>query len=299
MATSSKKGAQSEEAEDLAKTIGKRILINYLRSNEVVSKLEPNDLSILWLCYIHLEAFNYLPSFLRVSSLLTSRIVRHLDDRLFWHMEAANSHLQLPVKKRNFNKLFFESLSLIYSLRSVSQDELSRKFDLFLLPWNTKFNPSANNQSKLQLKSQPKLEELQSLFHESLKSVSNRCASNSLFTKQKTRQFSLPLLVNFINLECSNKRFDVASKLCERLLKSSDTEMLKELWLSLVYIQRCQQQANASFDSAVLENTIGTCLKMFPLDSQIRFVSCKYYASIVSVLAFWRIFFWFYVYSLF
>ena len=287
MATSSRKAAQSEEAEDLAKNIGKRTLISYLRSSEVVAKLEPSDLSILWLCYIHLEAFNYLPSFLRVSSLLTSRIVRHLDDRLFWHMEAADSHVQLPVKKRNFNKLFFESLSLIYNLRSVNQDELGRKFDLFLLPWNTKFNQSANNQPKLQLKSQPKLEELQSLFHESLKSVSNRCASNSLFTKQKTRQFSLPLLVNFINLECSNKRFDVASKLCERLLKSSDAEMLKELWLSLVYIQRCQQQqASASFDSAVLENTIGTCLKMFPLDSQIRFVSCKYYASIVSVLAF-------------
>ena len=77
----------------------------------------------------------------------------------------------------------------------------------------------------------------------------------------------------------SNKRHEVAAKLCERLLKSSEAEDLKELWISQIYIY-CSQNSDSS--RLLVENTIKSVLKIFPMDVQITFVAAQYFASVVS-----------------
>ncbi len=72
-----------------------------------MSKLEPNDLCLIWLCAIHLEAFSSLPSMVRCTSLLNSRVLKYFDTRAFWKLTANN--------KRVFNQNFFHRLSKIYA----------------------------------------------------------------------------------------------------------------------------------------------------------------------------------------
>jgi len=119
------------------------------------------------------------------------------------------------------------------------------------------------------------------LFYEALKAVNNRVASSgnsNAANKELARLISLPLFINLITLEISNKRHEVAGKLCERLLKSSDAEILKELWISQIFIQRSQ---SSEVPNSLIEATIKSALKIFPMDSQITFVSAQYYASVV------------------
>ena len=85
----------------------KELLRKYLHRPEIVSKLEPNDLCLIWLCAIHLEAFSSLPSMVRCTSLLNSRVLKYFDTRTFWKLTANN--------KRVFNQNFFHRLSKIYA----------------------------------------------------------------------------------------------------------------------------------------------------------------------------------------
>lgn len=83
----------------------------------------------------------------------------------------------------------------------------------------------------------------------------------------------------------------MAAKICERLLKSPDARKLKELWLTLVYIHRCNKPAGGSGTSSSgsssdqheqnVEETIRNCLDLFPHDAQITYISAQFYASIV------------------
>jgi hypothetical protein len=117
------------------------------------------------------------------------------------------------------------------------------------------------------------------LFYEALKSINTRL-SHSL--KQKARLISLPLYINLICLEIFNKRHEIAVKLCERLLKSNDAEFMKELWISHIFIQTFSIKSDNQKVNDSIEKSIKTCIKMFPLDAQIVFVSCQYYSAIVT-----------------
>lgn len=248
----------STNLEDTDKKEAKNVLSKYLNSAEIVSKLEPNDLSLLWLCLIHLEAFLFLPNWLCLSN-LTNKISKSVESRIFWSLE----------KKRHFNRNLFYDVNYLYKNRLVKNSDSSliqRQFDLFLLPWRQQAKYSCST------------EKLQKLFHEALKSINTRCPANmtsSLSAKQEIRLFSLPLFINLINLEVSNKRFEIASKFCDRLLISADAKYLKELWINLIFIQK-QQGSNQ------LEQTIQTSLSMFVKDAQILYIAAQYYASVVS-----------------
>jgi len=241
---------------------GRELLSKYLHRPEIVSKLEPNDLCILWLCAIHLEAFSCLPNMVRCKLILNSRVLKHFEKKEFWRLGAT---------KRSFNQLFFQQLDDIYlriennQKNSICRDQ--RQTDMFLLPWNSHYTCT--------------IEKLQSLFYEALKSITSRLAliGTSSETKQLTRLVSVPLFINLLTLEMSNKRHEVAAKLCERLLKSSDAEILKELWISQIFIHRSQGLESSK---GQIENTIKCSLKIFPMDAQITFVAAQYYASIVS-----------------
>ena len=277
-----------ESSSDAKKATGTSLFKHYLNSADVVSTLELNDLCLTWLCAIHLEAFGCMPSWLRASSLLSNKIGPHLSQAEFWHSDA-NGATEMSI--RNFSRLFMESVRLVYKLRSPNaQNEIVRNFDLFILPWSSK---SASNAAKYDL------EKIKSMFHDALKSMTSRCSVT--VSKQKIYIYSLPLFINLISLEVANRRYDVASKFCERLLKSAETEMFKELWLSLVYIQQCQIAQVASSaetsmavtvdeGSLLLENTFSSCLRTFPFDAQIRFLACKYYVSIVRIYSFMNVF---------
>lgn len=137
-----------------------------------------------------------------------------------------------------------------------------------MLPW------------KQQSKYSCSIEKLKTMFHEALKSINVRCPANpatSLVVRQEIRLYSLPLFINLINLEVSCKRFEVASKICDRLLQLADAKILKELWICLIHIQKCQQQADQ------VEQTIYNCLRMFPNDAKIVFIAAQYYASVVCL----------------
>ena len=184
-------------------------------------------------------------------------------------------------------------MNLIYKQRTESTS-LSRQLDSFLLPWNFKQQKKINQSTYA-----CSIEQIQSLFYEALKSINTRLSQSTTTTsnnKQKARLYSLPLFINLICLEISNKRNEIASKLCDRLLRSNDAESLKELWLSQIYIQRCSVKAISSENSneneinTSIENIIKSSTKIFPLDAQITFVSAQYYSSNVKKLIFVKFF---------
>lgn len=90
------------------------------------------------------------------------------------------------------------------------------------------------------------------------------------------------------------KRYDTAIQICERLLKSADARKIKELWLTIIYIHRCKSQSNQqvtaestksnSSDSSLVEETVKTCLNMFPEDAQVTYVAAQFFSSIVRIL---------------
>lgn len=75
--------------------------------------------------------------------------------------------------------------------------------------------------------------------------------------------------------------------MCDRLVKSADARTLKELWLTLIYIQRCKLVATSSITSskepADVEKTIQTCINLFPKDAQITYVAAQYFSLIVKL----------------
>jgi len=152
-------------------------------------------------------------------------------------------------------------------LKKSSTIQNQRQTDFFLLPWNQNYSCT--------------IDKIQNLFYDALKSINNRLAilGTSSSVKKLTRRISVPLFINLITLEMSNKRHEVAAKLCERLLKSSEAEDLKELWISQIYIY-CSQNSDSS--RLLVENTIKSVLKIFPMDVQITFVAAQYFASVVS-----------------
>jgi len=246
-------------------TESKELLSKYLHRSEIVSKLEPNDLCLIWLSAIHLEAFSSLPNMLRCSSLLNSRVHKYFDSQTFWRLDSNN--------RRVFNRNFHQRLSKIYTNIENTQKCVTnidqRQTDSFLLPWNFNYECS--------------IEKIQSLFYEALKAINNRVCTTGTSTanKQLARLISLPLFINLITLEISNKRHEVAAKLCERLLKSSDAEILRELWISQIFIYRSQ---SVESPNSSIESTIKSALKIFPMDAQITFVSAQYFASVVRYL---------------
>lgn len=248
-----------------SRSIGKQLFYKYLHSNETVSRIEPNDLCMLWLCYIHLEAFNCLPSWLRVSELIASKIIQFIDPspvmphqqtRLFWQLNSKKG------VRRSFNSSFLRVIHHIYSIREECLNE--RKFDMFLLQW-----------SKLQPQT---VDKIKSLFGEALKAINTRCSTD--YPKESARLISLPLFISLINLEVSNKKYDTANRMCDRLLQSADAKMLKELWLSLIYIQRCSQTGETGLQA--IETTIKKSLEVFPIDGRVQLTAAKFYNTIVS-----------------
>lgn len=252
--------------------LAKQFLDKCLNSSELVNKLEPTDLTILWLCNIHLQTFLHLPSWLSCSNFLMSKVVKNFSHASFWSLDTS-------TQKRDFNRKFFTSLNYMYRnsiLCDQSQTRINRAYDLFLLPWA---QPQQN---------MPKyacaVDKIQNLFHQALRSINMRCPANatsSLALKQEIRLHSLPLFINLINLEVSSKRYETASKMCDRLLKSVDTRMLKELWFTLIYIYRCNNNNSNSGQSDLIEQTVETCLDLFPNDAQVVYVAAQYFSSIV------------------
>ena len=269
-------------------TKSEHILLKYLRTSEIVNKLEANDLCLLWLCAIHLESFLSFPTMIRTNLLFNCRVIRCFNTRLFWTTKTTLETKML----RNFNHKVFNHLNLIYKQRTESTS-LSRQLDSFLLPWNFKQQKKINQSTYA-----CSIEQIQSLFYEALKSINTRLSQSTTTTsnnKQKARLYSLPLFINLICLEISNKRDEIASKLCDRLIRSNDAESLKELWLSQIYIQRCSVKAISSENSneneinTSIENIIKSSTKIFPLDAQITFVSAQYYSSNVFLFNFFII----------
>jgi hypothetical protein len=185
--------------------------------------------------------------------------------------------------------------------------------DLFLIPWNIKQSSNQNNnhqpaQKTLQkhnqsyLSSKEIIDKVQTLFYDALKAINTRCATSN-YNRQYIRMVSLPLFINLMYLEVSNKRFDTAVKLCERLVKSADANMFKELWLTFVYIKHAQiQHSNSSSittnsdSNNINENNklteqkndmeivLISMIEKFPNDAQVRYIAAKYYASTVSYI---------------
>ncbi len=254
------------------------LLLKYLRSNEIINKLEPNDLCMMWLFAIHLEAFLAFPTMIRINMLFNCRVIRYFSTRGFWSTVQTTNQRQ-----RSFNHNVFSYLNKVYEQRTTNNHQVNnynRQVDSFLLPWN--FKNQAKNSNISQVKYECSIEYLQSLFYEALKAINTRL-NQSL--KQKARLISLPLYINLICLEISNKRHDIAAKLCERLLKSNDAEFMKELWISHIYIQTCSIKADNQETNDSIENSIKASIKMFPLDAQIVYVSVQYYSSIVSFVS--------------
>ena len=233
---------------------GKQLLMDYLRRGELTLKLEPDDLCLLWLCAIHLEAFQCLPAMIRSNLLLNGRVSKHSSRRAYWQLS--------PTGKRLFNRGLFDRLDAIYMSREGAEATRSRRMDSFLLPWTHPLHCS--------------IDLLQSMFYEALKAINTRTSPTAC--KQTTRLISLPLFINLIALEISNKRQEVAAKLCERLLKSQDAEMLKELWVSQIFIQRAVPNSSGGLS---IQAIIQAASNMFPKDPQMTFLSAQYYNSIV------------------
>lgn len=235
------------------------LLSKYLNNTAIIEKLEPNDLALLWLCHIHLEAFGYLPNWLSISCLNTSYL-KTMESKAFWTMQTTRVH------KRNF------ACSINFGYKNKidrSGDVIRRLFDIYMIPWKngTKYACS--------------IERLQNLFHEALRSINIRCPTNpntSLEQKQEIRLYSLPLLINLINLEVSNKRYEIASKIVDRLLKSADAKIFKELWIILVYILKCQNMND------LIEQNLNLSLQMFTNDPQLVHLLAQHHASMVIKL---------------
>lgn len=248
------------------------ILSKYLNNMDIVKHLEPNDLALLWLCLIHLEAFGYMPNWLCMSG-LNSSFLKSMESKSFWTVQASRVYAQNFAQSINFcykNKLI------------VNNDTIRRQFDMYLIPWK--------NGSKYLCS----IERLQNLFHESLRSINIRCptsSNTSLIEKQKIRLFSLPLLINLINLEVSNKRYEIASKIVDRLLKSADAQVFKELWIILVYILKCQNLND------LIEKNLNLSLEMFSNDPKLVHLLAQHYASMVINLKLNLFFFKFYFFS--
>ena len=128
---------------------------------------------------------------------------------------------------------------------------------------------------------------MQRLFHEALKAINGRCQSYSTYDheekKKLSRVESLPLFINLMKFEVANRRFEVANKLCERLLQANDAGLLKEIWLCKIFILRSQKQAvneaqKAEELSIAIEKTIEDAIKTFPLDAQVVYVAAQYFA---------------------
>jgi len=229
----------------------------YLRRSEIGAKLDPNDLCVMWLCLIHLEAFKCLPVMIR-SSLLNNRVLKYFTSKKFWRLDSNG-------KRTEFRQEFFRRLDAIYSISNRNNNK-ERLIDSFILPWHTSFTCSKEN--------------LQSLFYEALKSVNMRVSKQIQNALNNNRLISVPLFLNLICLEISNKRHEVAFKLCERLLKSNDAQMLKELWISQIYIQRSLLATSESNIISNSEETVKCALQMFQNDAQICFVAAQYYFDI-------------------
>ena len=281
----------------------------YLGNARLTDRLEPSDLCLLWLCLIHLVAFGYLPTWLRVSRALKSRTLDALAQPAFWLLSTQQQQQQQQGRRRRrreYNKRLFEALDSIYGTRDTEAAATPRRtFDMFLLPWNV--NNSSNN-SKQQQQQQPvgvvaakhvvstaastsySIERAQNLFHEALKAVNARCSSSGA-QREATRLASLPLFVNLIHLEVSNRRHETAGKLCQRLLQSPEAGSFKELWLSLIYIkashqtppppppqQQQQQQQDVTSDEACCHQA----LAKFPYDPHLTLLCAQHLHSIVS-----------------
>lgn len=269
---------------------GKVLLKKYLSQSELTGKLDPNDLCLLWLCLIHLETFNYLPNWLRINTLLTSRVNQDIFTNDFWRFLDCEQN-ENETKTRTFNDTYFNTIKSIYELRSLtSADNSKRTLDLFLIPWNLKQSvQSQQNLSKLSTSKKHQthfnysIEKIQNLFYEGLKAISTRCAGLAN-CKHYTRLVSLPLFINLMYLEVSNKRYETAVKICERLLKSNDTEMFKELWLTFIYIKLSQLNHSKLNNLVVnddlnIESIINNFLEKFANDPRVVYVSAKYYSS--------------------
>ena len=97
----------SDSAED-----AKVLLSKYLQRAEITSRLEPNDLCLIWLCAIHLEAFLCLPNMIRSNGLLHSRVVKYFKRKEFWKLHAC---------KRIFNQKHFQRLTAVYARINENQ----------------------------------------------------------------------------------------------------------------------------------------------------------------------------------
>lgn len=252
----------------------KKTLNHYLNTNEVTLKLEPIDLTLLWLCAIHLEVYLHLPGWLSASNFLASKTIKNVCRPGFWAFRG---------QKRIFNERFFKYVNLMYA---SSTADVERNYDLFLITWRQ--TQLQQQQQTNSIKYACSIEHVHGMFHQALKSINVRngvSATSSLATKQATNLHSLSLLVNFINLETANSRFEVASKMSERLLKSADKRMLKELWFTNVHIFYSQLNTNSTnLDNLKksIEQSVDASLKCFPLDAQVAYISAQYYSSIVS-----------------
>jgi hypothetical protein len=253
-----REGSEEEEERCL---VARQLLKSYLSKQQIMFKLEPVDLSVLWLSYIHLEAFLHLPNWLKIPN--HSYLIDHNNgDRNFW---------LFSDQRRVFNSAFFATLNTIYQSRcklAVAADSatpplLLRNYDLFLLPWKQQGQSSTEQVCSV--------ERLQSLFHESLKAVSARCAT---YSKQDIRLFSLPIFLNMIHLTLMSGRIEIGTKLCERLLK--DAGQFKELWFSLINLQLIAN-AGGGHSSTTLDAAIESCLLVYPNDAQVVFTVGQFF----------------------
>jgi hypothetical protein len=267
-----------EEAEEKF-LVARQTFKEYLIKQEIVSKLEPADLSVLWLSYIHLEAFLYLPNWLNISN--HAYLIDHNNgDRNFW---------RLNNQKRVFNRTFFKNLSILYQNRHKTfnlENNLVtvRNYDLFLLPWKQQ-NPLAASEKQANMLA-CSMEKLQSLFHEGLKSINSRCSS---YSKQEIRLFSLPIFLNMIHLSLMNGKIEIGTKLCERLLK--DASGFKEIWFSLINLQLV---ANSNGSSAeLIEKSIENFLSMSSTDAHAIYTVAQIYLLKVSYGIDWLALFFF------
>jgi hypothetical protein len=259
---------ETELQSDKKCTSALSLLYSYLNKKEVLTKIEPIDLSALWLCYIHLEAFNSLPCWLNINKHMYLADLNN-SNRLFW---------ALKNQKRVFNQDFFQSLDNIYSKRYILINKttsiaLVRNYDVFLLPWRQ----SQQNSNQ---------ERFTHLFHESLKSINSRSTViPHKYSKQESRLFGLPIFLNMIYFEMVNNKLDVAMRLCERLVKANETSLFKEIWFSLINIQMLNINNNSSNNCSIelLVKTVQEFLNNFSNDPQVVFNAAQFHAQIVSV----------------
>lgn len=161
----------------------------------MISKLEPSDLALLWLCAIHLEAYMHLPTWVSASDFLMSKVSKSLTSSSFWSLVDESS-------RRSFNRRFFAALSYAYHNLTLSYEKdncfnLARQYDLFLMPWTS-------GPTKLACS----LDKIQTMMHQALRTINLRLPANSdstLALKLEIRMHSLPLFINLINLEVASK----------------------------------------------------------------------------------------------